>query len=443
MRADACAAWEAGLRAVLPEECVRRALAARMDLIGAQCPDLVLAVGKAGAGMLRGARLVLGDATPAIVLLPDGVDAANLGAHTLVLRGGHPYPTAEGLLATERILSEVSGLAAHQRLLVLLSGGASALLEAPVAGLASDDLVATHRLLVGSGLPIVSINLVRGCLSAVKAGGLARIAAPAEVTTLAVSDVEGDDPSAIGSGPTVVPAASYAERCRLAETRVRQAGLVLPDAARRILETGARGAGASEPTPESADYTVVASIADAVAAAESELISLGYRLSSPIPLGTTRRYLCGDTAQACAWIVDSLGQDGVAPPAEGVGTPVASVYGGETTVTITSPAPGRGGRNLDLASRLALSLRGRADVVAVVGGTDGCDGSSKAAGACIDGDTAARAEHLGLPLGPAVSAFHTEPALEAAGDLLVTGPTGTNVGDLVVVLSCRTPIAAA
>lgn len=434
LREDALAAWKAGLCAVQPQAAVARALAQRLADGGGSrlCegaasfsggpPALVVAVGKAAAGMLRGAADAL--ALPrgrCFVLLPEDVDVGVVAQGVVVLRGGHPFPTVRSAASTRRILVEASALGAGQRLLVLLSGGTSALLEAPADGLTFEDLVAGHRVLVGSGLPIASINLVRGCLSAVKAGGLALLAWPASVTTLAISDVQGDDPAVLGSGPTVIPGETKGTRCRRAIEVLDAAGVSLPATARAYLE---QQASSSDAPPAgcsvTGDYEVVASILMAIHAARAELAVRGYAVADDTG------YLAGDTTAAAQFVAAAV--------AAGRGRR-AAVFGGETTVVLPSQGTGRGGRNLDLASRLALALAGRGDVVVAVAGTDGVDGSSRAAGALVDSGSAARAQTRGLPLDAALACFDTEPALAAAGDLLETGPTGTNVGDLVVAVA--------
>lgn len=420
LREDALAAWTAGLRAAAPEDAVGRALAKRPDACGDGGPEMMVAVGKAAAGMLRGAARSTGlPAVRSFVLLPSEADAGELPAGVRLLRGGHPFPTVEGAEATRRILEAAASLQRGERLLLLLSGGASSLLEAPVEGLSFEDLAASHRALVGSGLPIASINLVRGCLSAVKAGGLASLAAPADITTLAISDVQGDDPAVIGSGPTVKPAEGRPARCRRALALLDAASVRLPAAARRHLEARAEehDPGGAGPTG-SGDYEVVASISAAVAAARAELAARGYSLAPDTG------YLAGDTESAATRILAESGC--------GQGRR-AAVFGGETTVALPPGATGRGGRNLDLAARLALAVAGRGDLAVAAAGTDGIDGSSRAAGAVVDGGSADRAAAAGLPLDAALAAFDTEPALAASGDLVRTGPTGTNVGDLVVV----------
>ena len=450
-----------------PESNVVRALRQRPELLTPDAVSLVVAVGKAAAGMLRGALAVFSGAVVdgtgldgtvldgavldgavlddtglagfgragqrqhfprALVLLPEGADAGDLPSQVTLLRGGHPHPTEESFVATRRILTAVDALGDGQRLLVLLSGGTSALLEAPVAGLGAGDLVAAHRALVASGLPIATINRVRGCLSAVKAGGLAARAWPGIVTTLALSDVEGDDPAVIGSGPTWT-----GERVRLGDDLLAAlTELALPPAVLRILQDGRRPSGqAFSHRQIPSDYAVVASIAEAREAAVAELRARGFKGSCPA-LGANA-YLRGSTEKVAQEIVAYVDQAVGAANSVAVAAR-AYVFGGEPTVAVTADNPGRGGRNLDLAARLALAWRGRGGVAAVVAGTDGCDGSSTAAGAIVDGGTAARAEAAGYPMEAALAAFDTETALAAAGDLFVTGPTGTNVGDLVVVL---------
>lgn len=427
-RADAEAAWRTGLLAVSPEPCVRRALASRPDLDPSSPHTLVVAVGKAAAGMMLGALPV----ARGIVLVPEGADVPAFPPSVEVLFGGHPHPTAEGVRSTRRILEAVSALGPGDRLLVLLSGGTSALLEAPAEGVDFDDLVSVHRSLVACGAPIAAINLVRSGLSAVKAGRLSAAAGAAAVTTLAISDVEGDEPAVIGSGPTVATSWDPQAIGRV----LREFGVELPERVARFLagsgvrETGADGsvgawagdAGAVAGPPRALDYTVIAAIGDAVEAARLELERRGYRT------GVDPDYLRGDTASAASRLVSST-----VFAVGGAAGRRAWVSGGETTVALGA-VRGRGGRNLDLASRLALAVAGRDDVVVVSAGTDGRDGSSLAAGAIVDGATAARAAAAGHPLDAALAAFDTEPALESSGDLLVTGPTGTNVGDLLLIL---------
>lgn len=389
LRRDAERAWRAGVAAVDATAATASALASRPDLDPANPSTWTVAVGKAAIAMMRAAPAV----SRGLVVAPAGEALARarreFGPRVEVLAGDHPCPGPSSLEAGRRLLAGASRLGAGQTLLVLLSGGASSLVEAPRPGLSPQALASTYERLVASGEPIARINRERAKLSLLKGGGLARAAAGARVATLAISDVEGDDPATIGSGPTVGPQG------------------------------------------DAGDFTVVARAADARRAAAAEALRLGYG-----HVIAEERYLSGTTREAAARILEVLAgaAAGAASPA-GHGA-FAAVWAGETTVAIdAAAAPGRGGRNLDLAARLALAWEGEDGLAACVGGTDGKDGSSRAAGAVIDGGSAARARAAKRPLEAALSAYDTEPALEGAGDLLLTGPTETNVGDLVVVVA--------
>lgn len=420
------AAWRAGLAAVAPGPATARALAARPDLDLCDPRLLIVAAGKAAAPMLaaafgfaatRGAR--------AIAVVPEDADTAGLQDHATVIRAGHPLPDAGSEQAAKCVLDEARRLGPGDRLLVLLSGGASALLETPLAPLTLEDLRRANHVLVESGLAIGRINLVRGCLSAIKAGRLAQAARPAAVTTLAISDVEHDDPAVIGSGPTVVPVGSRREQCRSAIEALGASLTRLPRAVAAFLEEQAsRDSDADDAHMiDAGDYTVIASASTAARRAEDELRARGYDIASH----AAGARLYGSTEAAAARILRRLQSPHAGP--SGV------VVAGETTVEVTSRDPGRGGRNLDLAARLALAIRDEREIVIVAAGTDGRDGSSRAAGAVIDGGSAERAAAAGFPLEKALRDFDAEPALERAGALFVTGATGTNVGDLVVALA--------
>jgi glycerate 2-kinase len=353
-----------------------------------------------------------------LCLLPEAADAtaaAELGYE--ILRGGHPVPTGRGLAASRRILAQVSALGREQRLLYLVSGGTSALLEVPREGLASGALIDAYRVLLLCGAPIEELNLLRRALSAVKGGGLARAAAPAEVDTLAVSDVVGDDPLVIGSGPTVAGEVDVRELAHLV-ARYDLHRIVAPE----VLALLATAPPACPANPRSS-YEIVASNRVACDAARASLADLA-------ALVVAGAGLVGDAEAAARSLAAGL-RTLAAEGASG-----ALVLGGETTVRVSGSC-GAGGRNQQLALRLALELEGVADVTVLVAGTDGIDGSSEAAGAIVDGTTAARIRAAGLEPEAALAAFDSSPALAAAGDRLVTGPTSTNVGDLLVALLGR------
>jgi len=467
LRAIAQAAWRAGVAAVDPRDCVARRLALRGDLHPDSPSTLVVAVGKAAAAMMRGALPV----ARGFVLCPGADCVTDLPGCVEVLGGGHPEPTLQGLDSSRRIAAAVAALEKNETLLFLLSGGASSLFEVGAAELRPEDLIAAHRALVVSGAPISDINRVRCCLSAVKGGALAALAAPAaRVCTLAVSDVVGDDPAAIGSGPTYPAQLRGGAAARAALDIVARYAVRMPPGVSAYLEAMARSVrdgGAADANWRAAgaalDYEIVAGIDDAIAGAARFLQARGCEVSRH------REPLTGETTLAAAQVAQQLTKMHPArgarqyrsPPSEvgsvqmhpargarqaGVGDSdgrdaepalCAWLAGGETTVAVPPGCKGRGGRNLDLAARLALAVAGRAGLACAIAGTDGRDGNSRAAGAVIDGGTAARAAAAGLPLGEALAAFDTEPALEAAGDSLVTGATGTNVGDLLVAVTAQ------
>lgn len=380
--------------------------------------------------------MVLCPAGSAVAALPDGVE---------VLYGGHPEPTRQGIESSRRIAAAVAALKSDETLLLLLSGGASSLLEVPCDDLHCDDVIDAHRALVASGAPIAAINRVRCCLSAVKGGALAEMAAPARVCTLALSDVVGDDPAAIGSAPTFPVARDAREALEI----IARYSMLMPPGVLAHLKAMARAAqGAASAARHRAggesnaavDYEIVAGVGDAIDGAAAFLRARGCRVSR------CSHPLVGETALAAAQVAQQVARlPGAAQGIERAAGAVAGdtrrrslhawVAGGETTVRVPADCSGRGGRNLDLAARLALALAGRDGFACAVAGTDGRDGSSRSAGAIIDGGTAGRAAVAGLTLDQALARFDTEPAMAASGDLLMTGPTGTNVGDLLVAVT--------
>lgn len=409
MRADVLAAWRSGVAAADGREAVVRALA-RAELSGWREPDFFIATGKAAAGMA--------DALPknvnGIILLPRAAPDPPPCAARRVLRADHPVPTPEGMAAAESVLAAARALGGSQRLLYLVSGGTSSLFEVPRAGVEPASLIGIYERLVTSGAAIGEINVVRRAFSAVKGGGLLR-ATEAEVLTLAMSDVPADDPAVIGSGPTVEVAESARDARVVLERRGLWNGLA-PDL-RAVLESPALG---SPRRGRSAGFHIVSSAADAVRAASAELTRRGYALSSP-PLPA----LSGDALAAADMVAETILRERERPGRWGL------VAGGETTLAVPTGA-GHGGRNQHLAAAVAARLAGVGGFALLCGGTDGIDGTGVFAGGLVDGGSAGRAEAAGLGLEHALASFATTTALEAAGDVLHTGATGTNVGDLLV-----------
>jgi hydroxypyruvate reductase len=339
-----------------------------------------------------------------------------------VLEAAHPVPDAAGMAATEALLAAVSGLGPDDLVVALVCGGGSALLPAPPAGLTLADEAALNRALLASGAPISAMNAIRKQVSRIKGGRLARAAHPARVVSLVVSDVPGDDPAEVASGPTVADRRNRADALRL----IAAHRIALPDPILRHL----REAPEDAPLPSDPDFArdevrVVASAAlsleAAVRAAEAEGVP-AVILSDAIE-GEAR-----DVGRVHAAIAREVARKG-----RPFARPVLILSGGETTVTL-SGAGGRGGRNTEFLLSFALGIDGEERITALAADTDGIDGSEDNAGAFADGTTAARLRAAGHDPGALLSAHDAWGAFDAAGDLFVPGPTGTNVNDFRAIL---------
>jgi len=389
---------------------------------------LVLAAGKAAPAMAAAAETVLGDRLAA------GLAVSNASGPDLVrtrlILAGHPLPDARGVEAARAVEAMVGGLSAEDVVVVLLSGGASALLPAPVPGVSLADKVDVTSRLLRAGATITELNTVRKHLSRLKGGGLARAAAPARVVTLVLSDVVGDDLSTIASGPTVPDPTTYADALRILDER----GLASATAASvlRHLQAGGRGEVAETPKPRDPIFRrvrtrLIGSNRISVAAAAGEATRQGLRV---LVLTTRLEGEAREVARALVAVLRECVESGrpAAPP-------VCLLAGGETTVTVRGD--GRGGRNQEMAVA-AADLLASFPVEAVVAtlATDGRDGPSDAAGGVADRTSVARARALGLaPPAAFLAANDSSAFLAPLGDLIVTGPTGTNVVDLAVLLA--------
>ncbi|SFI47378.1 glycerate kinase type-2 family protein [Jannaschia pohangensis] len=384
----------AGVRRADPGRAVDGALP------GIARPDLIVSIGKAGVAMARAALAAFPGVPCLIVTNPENAEDV-AGANVLV--GGHPVPDAGSLAAGEAVLEAVGALGAGQTCLALISGGGSALAAAPVAGVSLADKAEVSRLLLAAGLDIRAMNLVRQNLSRLKGGGLARAAAPATVTSLILSDVVGDDLSAIASGPTVAPLGGPGAAVEL----LRKSDLWerIPESCRLAL---GQAGGAVTPLGETR------LIGSNRLSAEAMLAAAPGATLDPVPLE-------GDVADAAARVA-AVARRG----------PGLTLWGGETTVILRGD--GRGGRNQELALRVALALGDLGRPWAFLsGGTDGRDGPTDAAGALVDDGTLSRIAAAGLDAEAALARNDSYPVLAAAGDLLMTGGTGTNVADLQVL----------
>jgi hydroxypyruvate reductase len=387
-----------------------------------------VAAGKAASAMARAAEQILGPAV-SDALAVDTSDRIPL-ARTRRLLAGHPVPDEAGQRAADEVEALARGLGADDLLLLLLSGGASALLPAPAAGLTLDDKARTTTALLRAGASIGELNAVRKHLSRLKGGGLARTAAPARIACLALSDVVGDDPSTIASGPVVPDPTTYRTALEVLDGQgVRE---MVPAAVRRHLEAGAGGERPETPKPGDplfrwVAFDVVGSNRLSVAAAAAEARRQGLR---PLVLTTRLEGEAREVARALVAVLRECVEEG--RPAA---CPVCLLAGGETTVTVTGR--GRGGRNQELVVAAAESLAAF-PVPAVVASlaTDGIDGNSDAAGGVADERTLARAQALGLaPTSIFLAENDSRSFLGPLGDLIVTGPTGTNVMDLTALLA--------
>jgi hydroxypyruvate reductase len=387
---------------------------------------LVIGAGKAGAPMVQAVETVLGDRLAGgLVVVKTGHGAPT--NQIALAEASHPRPDAAGVEAGRRILALAADAGADDLVIALLSGGGSALLEAPAESLTLADIQAMTDALLASGATIQEINCLRKHCSAIKGGQLARAVAPATLITLALSDVVGSPLDVIASGPTVPDGTTWADAWAI----VRRYGLEngLPAAVLARLRAGL--AGAIQDTPKAGDpafaQTQTLVIADnrvAAKAACAKAESLGYQTL----LLTT--FLEGEAAQVAKLAV-ALARETQTYSAP-VAPPACLILGGETTVTL-GLNPGQGGRNQELALAAALALDGLPGITIVSLATDGTDGPTDSAGGIADGATVQRGRALGLDAEDHLRRHDAYPYLLASGDLLLTGPTQTNVNDLVFV----------
>jgi hydroxypyruvate reductase len=381
---------------------------------------IVVGAGKSAAVMAA----ALEDAWPDVPLSGVVVTRYEHGVPTRrveVLESSHPVPDANGEIAARRILETVRGLRADDLVLALISGGASALLPLPAPGLTLADKQAMNRALLASGATISEMNTVRKHLSGIKGGRLAAAAAPARVVTLAISDVPGDDPAVIGSGPTVPDPSTFADtRAILARRRITPSPAVAARLAQDDDETPKPGR-----LPH-AEYRLIATPMMALQAAAEEARRQGV---TPLILGDALEGESCEMGVVMSGIARSIRTHG-----EPLAAPALLLSGGETTVTIGEGPAGRGGRNTEFLLALAVALAGAGETWAIAGDTDGIDGTDDAAGAIVTPDTLARARAAGLDARAVLARHDSYSLFDAIGDLVRTGPTLTNVNDVRAVL---------
>ena len=435
LRKHALEVFHAALKAVDPVEAVLRYVRVNTDTI--QVGEhvfafndydriLVVGAGKAGAPMARALEDLLGDR------ISDGVVVVKEGhglplKHVRIHEASHPVPDERGIKGAEEILAMVNEAGERDLVLCLISGGGSALLVAPADGVTLEDKQEVTRLLLACGADIHEINTIRKHLSRAKGGGLARFAYPATVVSLILSDVVGDDLNVIASGPAVPDTSTFDDTRRVLEKYGIQ-DQVPPSVQKRIGE-GLNGD--IEDTPKAGDAVFERCFSELVGTNLQALKSAGSKAEE---LGYPTLILSSTVEGEAKEVVKVL--TAIAREIQGSGNPLSApaciLCGGETTVTIQGE--GKGGRNQEFALASALEIDGMRDVVVLAGGTDGNDGPTDAAGAIADGSTLARAQSRGLdPLDylRRNDAYHFFQPLD---DLVITGPTRTNVMDVYMVL---------
>ena len=381
---------------------------------------VVIAAGKAAASMARAVE----DHWPgpiegiAVTRYGHGVECGRIE----VIEAAHPVPDDRGALAAARLIETVRGLGPDDLVLCLISGGGSALLALAADGLTLDDKKAINRQLLASGAPIGAMNTVRKHLSAIKGGRLAEAAYAARLVTIGISDVPGDDPSVIASGPTVPDKTTLADARAVLE-RYR---IAAPAHIRAHLEADT----SETPKPgdrvfDNSDFRMAARPVGMVEAVAAEARRLGIDVVS---LGADVEGEAREVGRDHARLVLEH-----AGSREG-GAPLLIVSGGETTVTVGEAGGGRGGRNAEYLLSLAIGLDGAEGIHALAADTDGIDGSEDNAGAVIDPGTLSRARSAGLDPAACLARNDAYSVFEASGDLVFTGPTLTNVNDLRLIL---------
>jgi glycerate 2-kinase len=381
---------------------------------------IVIGAGKGSAQMARAFEDAWGGPLEGVIVTRYGYGCDC--RHIEVIEAAHPVPDEAGMKGAARLFDQVRDLTSDDLVVALVSGGGSALLPAPPDGMTLDDEIAVNRALLASGAPISAMNTIRKHLSRIKGGRLALAAAPARVASLIVSDIPGDNPAFVASGPTVADAADRAEALALVEAW----RIDLPPAARRHLES----AEADAPRPDDPrlarnSVAVIASAALSLEAAAEAAKAAGIEaviLSDAIE-GEAR-----DIGLMHAAIAREI-----ATRDRPFAKPVLLLSGGETTVTLRN-SNGRGGRNSEFLLSFALAVQGVEGIHAFAADTDGIDGSEDNAGAFADWNSVARMREAGLDQRALLNENRAWDAFDGVGDLFVPGPTGTNVNDLRAIL---------
>ncbi len=428
------------LRAVDPFNAVKNVLHREGNLL--RCGDTdynldtidritVIGFGKAGAPMAQAVHSRLADriAAGAVIVkyghtLPADADISPIA----ILEAGHPVPDENGVRHTRRLIELLADIRPTDLVIALISGGGSALLVQPVAGVSLADVQSLTDRLLKAGAPITAINTVRKHLSRVKGGQLAKLAEPARIVSLILSDVGGDPLDSIASGPTAPDPGTFAD----AIAALKKYGLWddIPPAIADHLRDGAAGVHPETPKPGDAVFTrvqneIIANNRTAIDAAAEAARAHGFAVS------VHPDFVEGEARHVAQWVAENTRQ--LRKTVDTGGKPAAFIFGGETTVTIRGN--GLGGRNMELALATALNIAGLPRVRVACVATDGNDGPTDAAGAIISGETVAAAAKRGLNAAAFLQNNDSYHFFEASGELLKTGATNTNVNDIGLVLA--------
>ncbi|MGH6737139.1 MAG: glycerate kinase type-2 family protein [Methyloceanibacter sp.] len=407
------AMFKAAVDAALPQLCVPAHLPRRP-----KGRTVIIGAGKASGAMAKALEDAWDGPLEGLVVTRYGYRVPTTRLE--VVEAAHPVPDAAGRDAAKRILKMVQGLSADDLVLCLISGGGSALLAAPAKGITLEDKQAVNKALLKSGATITEMNTVRKHLSAIKGGRLAKAAYPAHVVALMISDVPGDDPSIIASGPTVPDPSTNADALAI----IDKYQIKVPDSVLNCLRT-------NEETPKPGDpcFAKVENVMIATPQASLEAAAAVARKAgvTPVILGDSIEGEARDVALVHAGIARQCAMRG--QPQE---PPCVLISGGETTITLKGK--GKGGRNTEFLLALAIALAGMPGIYALAGDTDGIDGSEDNAGALVFPDTLARAETAGLNAKAMLADNDPYTFFKKIGDLLETGPTLTNVNDFRAIL---------
>lgn len=415
-RALLAALFDAAVKAARPLDAMRALLPERP-----KGRTVVVGAGKAAARMAQALEALIDWPISGVVVDRHGAPSGT--GRIKVLHAAHPVPDRAGAQAAQVLLQTVAGLTGDDLVIALVSGGGSALLPCPAAGLSFEDETAATQALLASGAPIDAMNAIRTQISGIKGGRLAKAAAPAKVVSFVVSDVVGDDPAIVASGPTV-PGRTGAVQALEA---IEQYRIDLPAAVRAHIEADTTPApSADDPVFARNEVHVIASARVSLEAAAARAAELGV---TPVLLSENIEGEAKDIGRMHAALARELARGNSPYP-----FPLVLLSGGETTVTLGGASAGRGGRNSEFLLSFACDIAGAGTVCALAADTDGIDGSENNAGAFADGTSIERMIAAGIKPRISLGRHDAWTAFDAAGDLFVTGPTGTNVNDFRAIL---------